>query len=99
MLIAIDQSSYSGFSFTMCHCVPSAFNQRSRRIRNWTIDKENNATGHFSKDNYWKRCAKLDNGKSKLNNSCKNLVQGIQFCSLWAATRMYLHNSQTFLLH
>ena len=46
-----------------------------------------------------KRCTKLDNGKSKLNNSCKNLVRGNQFCSLWAATRMYLHNSQTFLLH
>ena len=62
-----------------------------------SFNKENNATGHFGKDNYWKWCTRLDNGKSKLNNSGKNLVQGNQFCSLQAATRMYLHNSQAFL--
>ena len=58
---------------------------------------EKNATGHFGKDNYWKWYTRLDNGKSKLNNSCKNLVLGNQFCRLRAATRMYLQNIQTFL--
>lgn len=62
-----------------------------------SFDKENNATGHFGKQfTGIKWCSRLDNGKSKPNNSCKNLVQGNQFCSLWAANRIYLHNSQTF---
>ena len=63
----------------------------SNRLLLKSYDKENNATGHFSKDNCCKWCTRLDNGELKLNN------KGNQVCSLWAATRMYLHNSQTFL--
>ena len=63
----------------------------SNRLLLKSFGKENNATGHFSKDNYCKWCTRLDNGKLKLNN------KGNQVCSLWAATRMYLCNSQTFL--